>query len=398
MQLRVSFTFFLFSTVLAACGAVSAMPRTVVPSAEPILTGTTVIPSSEEVGSKNDVSQILDLALIPTPLPRRLWAGELQLAADVDDIPAIFAEDDFFVNLEDGSREWSDEEMVIGLAINGDVRAYPVRILSNHEIVNDMVGGQPVAVTWCPLCFSAITFDRVVDGKVHTFGVSGFLYYNNLVMYDHRTNTLWSQMLAQGIKGAQRGQFLAILPSFMSSWGEWKTSHPDTRVLSAVQMGNDIDIVDPYVGYYGSGSAGITGWANPNELLGPKELVVGLVAGASARAYPSQLLQELLVINDSLDNFPVLISFDEGHGTTHAYHAQVAGQILSFIPGPEPGMMVDEQSGSIWRIGPGIAIEGPLEGEHLERVAAPLVFWFAWSDIHTNSDVYAAGPEEGNID
>jgi hypothetical protein len=326
---------------------------------------------------------------IPTPRARRLWAGELQLAADVDDIPAIFAEDDIFVDAEAGSREWLDEELVIGLELNEDVRAYPIRLLSLHEIVNDTVGGRPVAVTWCPLCFSAIVFDRRVDDKELTFGVSGLLYFNNLVMYDHRTETLWSQMLGEAIKGALRGDRLEFLPSLMTSWGEWKRRHPVTKVLSAEAMGRNADeIIDPYVGYYTSGAAGVTGWANESELLKAKELVAGVQVGEEARGYPFEIVHSNGLINDRLNDIPLLLAFIHDLETVAVYRAEANGQALTFSDGSEPGLMRDDQSGSLWEVQTGQAVDGPLAGSNLPRLAAPLVFWFAWSDIHTNSDVY----------
>ncbi|MCP4423440.1 MAG: DUF3179 domain-containing protein, partial [Chloroflexi bacterium] len=235
---------------------------------------------------------------IPTPTPdplvpprRRLSAGELQLAADIDDIPAIMATDDLFVSAESGSVSWLDEEMVIALELNGDARAYPVRLLSLHEIVNDTIGGRPVTITWCPLCFSALAFDPVVDGRPLTFGVSGYLYKDNLVMYDHQTNTLWSQLVGQAIRGALRGEQLQALPLIMTSWGEWKKLHPDTRVLSARQMGRQDEIIDPYAGYYVSGAAGFSSDLERNETLPAKSLAVGLLAGKETRAYPLATLR-----------------------------------------------------------------------------------------------------------
>jgi hypothetical protein len=127
--------------------------------------------------------------MTPTPLAaspiRRLQPGELLLAADTDAIPAIMAQESFFADA--ASTEWLEEEYVIGLALNGEARAYPIRLLSSHELVNDTVGGQPVLISWCPLCFSAVVFERMVEGRELTFGVSGMLYRDNLVMYDHQT-------------------------------------------------------------------------------------------------------------------------------------------------------------------------------------------------------------------
>ncbi len=395
--------FFLLVLILAACsvgqGNQSEQPKTTIEeSNETVVVAAEVEPIAtpdqnealESTSKKPTKEPEQESEVVPTRRPRRLRAGELQLAADVDDIPAIFAEDDIFVDVVTGDEEWLDEELVIGLEFNGDIRAYPVRLLSLHEIVNDTVGGQPVAVTWCPLCFSAIVFDRNVDGKELTFGVSGFLYFNNLVMYDHRSNTLWSQMLGEGIKGAFRGERLEIFPSLMTSWAEWKEIHPDTLVLSAVAMGRNDEVIDPYAGYYTGGGIGVTGWANPNDLLDPKELVVGVEIGDATRGYPLRLISEVGVVNDELNTTPLVLVFDPALDTATIYRAEVDDTKLSFIATDYLGLIQDEQTGTLWEIGTGLAVDGQLAGSRLARIAAPLVFWFAWSDLYPESDVFGS--------
>jgi hypothetical protein len=166
-------------------------------------------------------SQPLTQEGIPTSTPRpyRLLPGELILAADDGDIPAIFADDTLFVNVEHGNLEWLADETVIGVTLNDESHAYPIRLLSLHEIVNDEISGHPIAVTWCPLCYSAIVFSRVVDEQILTFGVSGYLLKNNLVMFDVQSNTLWSQLYAQGLRGAYSRQRLELIPSTFTTWG-----------------------------------------------------------------------------------------------------------------------------------------------------------------------------------
>ncbi len=323
------------------------------------------------------------------PPSYRLQPGDLILAADIDDIPAIFANDDLFVDAETGSQEWPAEELVIALEINGDARAYPIRLLSLHEIVNDVVGGKPVAVTWCPLCFSALVFDRVVDREL-TFGVSGYLFKENLVMYDHQTNTLWSQLLAQGIKGGLTGEHLALVPSVITAWGEWKEAHPTTRILSADRLGRMAsEIIDPYAGYYTAGGAGLTADAAADTRLPSKALVVGVVFEKEAQAYPLQRVADERLINDRVGDIPVLLIFDEALEAVIVYRARVEGQELTFVLDEPAGFVRDEQTGSRWESRTGRALDGPLEGSALARLSAPLVFWFAWSDIHPATDVYA---------
>jgi len=313
--------------------------------------------------------------------------GELKLAADEDAIPAIFADDSIFVGAKTGDGEWADNEFVVGVEINGDARAYPIRLMSQHELVNDNIGGQPVLISWCPLCFSAIVYDRLLEREM-TFGVSGYLYFDNLVMYDHQTNTLWSQLLGQGIKGAMRHEQLQGLPSMITTWAEWKQLHPDTRVLSAVQLGENPEVVDPYNNYYQNGVAGITGQAVEDGRLSPKTLVIGLTAGKITRAYPLEQLRESALLNDTLGNTPLLLLYDEAAKTAVVYQRD-EGQVFVL----ENGRLQDTATGSTWDAKTGTAVDGELRDQQLTRVSAPLVYWFAWSTLHQGSSIFPTQDE-----
>lgn len=323
-----------------------------------------------------------------TPRPYRLQPGELLLAADYDDIPAIMAEDSLFVPAAQGSAEWADQETVIGVELDGHARAYPVRLLSLHEVVNDNIAGRPIAVTWCPLCFSAIIFDREVNGRELTFGVSGYLLKNNLVMYDHQTNTLWSQVLAQSIRGPLRKNWLTVLPSMLTSWGSWKDLYPETEVISAERLGRSSeDIIDPYAGYYTSGAAGFGG-GESDPRLEPKSLVVALSRQDVSRAYPLDGLKKVHLLNDRIGEVPVVLLYNSEFQAVRVFRRDPSGEILSFAPAEQAGLHRDDRTGSLWDLWRGTAIEGSLEGSELELISAPLVFWFAWSDLHPQTEVY----------
>lgn len=326
---------------------------------------------------------------IATSRPYRLQKGELVLAASPGDIPAIFADDSLFISAQAGDEEWDDKELVVGVEINGDARAYPVRLLSVHEVVNDVVGGQPIVVTWCPLCFTAITFNRVLDREL-TFGASGYLFKNNLVLYDHQSNTLWSQALGQGIKGAYSKDRLEILPSILTSWEKWKAIYPQTRVLSWVQMGKRADeVIDPYVGYYTSGAPGLGGQDKLDDRLATKSLVVGMQVAKITRAYPLDLIKEEQLINDVVDVLPIILVYNESFATVFVYDRRVDDRILTFVLDIQIGYFRDTETLSLWDEMTGIAIEGELAGFELTRLASHMVFWFAWSDIHQETEIYA---------
>ena len=323
----------------------------------------------------------------PTPSIRRLQPGELVLAADTDDIPAIMAQETFFAAAT--TSEWLDAEYVIGLSLNGDARAYPIRLLSSHELVNDTVGGQPVLISWCPLCFSAIVFERKVDGRELTFGVSGMLYRDNLVMYDHQTNTLWSQLLGQSLRGALRQQRLTIVPSMITTWAEWKRLYPGTKVLSAEQMGLYEDgLIDPYAGYYTSGAAGLAADVTHAADVPAKALVIGLQVGADLRAYPLALLSEEGLIEDELGGVPLLLVYDAPLQVVKVYQRNINGRELTFAAATTLHTLQDTQTGSTWDWRTGQATTGELAGVTLTPYPATLTFWFAWAGIFPETDVY----------
>lgn len=146
-----------------------------------------------------------------------------------DCIPSI--EDPEYVEAEQAADFLGEDELVIAMAHNGDKRAWPIRILDFHEIVNDTIGGDPVAITWCPLCGSGLAFERKVDGEIVEFGVSGLLHDSDLVMYDRTSNSLWQQITGEAVMGPALGQKLKEVPATITEWSTWKASHPDTRIM-----------------------------------------------------------------------------------------------------------------------------------------------------------------------
>ncbi|PIV33627.1 MAG: hypothetical protein COS34_06710 [Lysobacterales bacterium CG02_land_8_20_14_3_00_62_12] len=206
-----------------------------------------------------------------------------------DCIPAI--DDPQFLPAAKADRLAADD-LVIGIAIAGAVRAYPTFILDHHEIVNDTVAGTPVAITWCPLCGSGLAFERVLDGKPVQFGVSGLLHESDLVMYDRASNSLWQQVSATAIAGPRRGQKLARFPVTMTTWGEWLGAHPDTQVLSTA-TGHDGDYSNktPYADYVRSDRILFPVQRN-SQLSSPKTVVYGVQLPTGAVAVTEALLRD----------------------------------------------------------------------------------------------------------
>jgi hypothetical protein len=207
-------------------------------------------------------------------------------------------------------------------------------------------------------------------------------------MYDHQTNTLWSQLLGEALRGAQRGTQLNFFGSTLSSWGEWKVAHPETRIVSAEKLGQRADeIIDPYNGYYVSGAAGFDTGSERDDSLNAKQLVVGLVLGKEALAFDLITLSEVVVINAAIETEPVAVFYDTGFTSGHTFLSTVGDQVLTF-DSAESTTVRDRETNSEWDIRTGQAISGSLAGERLTRLSAPLVFWFAWTDVYPGTRLY----------
>jgi len=205
-----------------------------------------------------------------------------------DCIPSIDAPN--YVPAEDAGHV-ADDDMVIALSLHGESRAWPARILDRHEIVNDTIGGVPIAITWCPLCGSAVGIEREVDGEVTEFGVSGVLYNSDLVFYDRNSNTLWDQIEARGIVGPKTGKQLRLVPVTMTTWSRWRKAHPETLMLSA-DTGFDRDYsADPYARYRGSAGLMFPVSAE-DDRIHPKSVVYGFDVDGMRIAYAHALLEQ----------------------------------------------------------------------------------------------------------
>ena len=215
---------------------------------------------------------------------------------------------------------------------------------------------------------------------------------NAVVMYDHQTDTLWSQFLSRGVKGPLANTDLEIVPSIQTTWEQWLQLHPETLVLDKRGRYQR----DSYEGYYRGSSAGILGEANQDRRLPGKELVLGMVLEDSATAYPFSAIARQRVINDVFRGEAVVVTFDPRSETGAIFNGMIEGRSLTFRPVPDSGeavlLMEDQQTGSTWQAITGRAISGPLTGSALERLPSHYSFWFAWSDFHPDTELYEATP------
>jgi len=276
----------------------------------------------------------------------------------------------------------SDDDLVIGVNINGEQKAYPLFIMVWHEIVNDEVGGVPVAVTYCPLCFTNQVFDRTVDGKITEFGTSGKLYNSNLVMYDRNTDSQWSQALGIAITGEMTESHLKRIPFDVARWSDWKSLYPDTLVLTTDTGFFRAYGSDPYGDYY-IDSRIIFPVENKDDRLFLKEKISGFDNGIH-KAYKLSDIEKNKVINDDVgDKKIVLISLYPE--MARAFTRIVDGQILEFEY--SNGQIIDIQTKSTWNFD-GESIEGQLKGKKLQREVYNPGFWFEWVAFHPETLLY----------
>ena len=234
-------------------------------------------------------------------------------------------------------------------------------------------------------------YSREIQGREHTFGVSGKLIMNALVMYDHQTNTLWSQFLRKGVKGDLEDVELDVIPATQTTWETWKELHPDTKVMRTGGLGG----YDNYAGYYHNNQPGVIGQKNVDDRLATKSLVLGVDFDGTAKAYATADLLNHPVINDTVGGKAALVYMDGATGTALVFDRRVDGRELNFSLQGEPNgiltKLVDDETGSVWSAFSGFAVEGELAGARLERLPSHLSFWFAWNDWYADTELFT-GP------
>lgn len=297
-----------------------------------------------------------------------------------DGIPSI--DDPKFVAVSD-SEFMSDSDIVLGLDINGETKAYPLFIMVWHEIVNDKVGDVPVSVTYCPLCFTNQVFERIIDDQEVEFGTSGKLYNSNLVMYDRLTDSYWSQALGLAIAGELTGSELKRVPFDVISWRDWKDMHPDTLVMTTETGHLRAYAVDPYGDYYKDPRI-IFPVDNKDDRMHPKELIIGFHENDVYKAFKQIDVESANVINDKVDDKSLLL-VSLFTGNARVFDRIVDDKVLTFDYTDDT--IVDLETESQWNYD-GLAISGSMEGTQLVRVPFDPGFWFEWVAFHPNTEVY----------
>ena len=319
---------------------------------------------------------------------RAVNLAEIRSVIPPDAIPAI--DEPRFLTLEEASDWLSAEAPVIAFERNGDARAYPLEILTWHEIVNDVVGGEPVIVTYCPLCNSAIAFSRLVDGEERTFGVSGSLRRSDLIMYDRETHTLWQQLTGEAIVGQHTGVQLEFLPAQLVSFEEFRAAFADGAVLSR-ETGHARNYGENPYPLYDSTGRTFFPVGEFSDQLSAKERVLALEIAGETVAFPFSALSDLVVIEAEVGGEAVVAFWQPGQvsalddafiigsrnvGSAGAFSPLLDGERLRFES--REGAITDVATGSTWDV-LGRAVEGALAGSQLTPLVSGNHFWFAWA-------------------
>ena len=269
------------------------------------------------------------------------FPGGLQWPISRDGIPPIY-EPTFVTGTGTG---WATEDLVIGVVVGTEAKAYPVGLLAAREIVNDWIDGTPVLVTWCPLCGTAIAVDRTVDGEPTLFGNQGALWGNAMTWWDHRTGSIWSQPIARAIAGPLEGRRLEIITSTLTTWGVWRGAHPETLALEGPT--------------YPAGTA-------------LDELAIVVELGGSTTAYAIPLLLDAGVVNDQVGDVPVAVVAPAPDREWVVFSRAAAGHVLTLEY--DDHVLVDVETATTWDPITGESTGGLLAGERLLRLPASTVF------------------------
>ena len=233
-------------------------------------------------------------------------------------------------------------------------------------------------------------YSREIEGQLYTFGVSGKLFGNVLVMYDRETHSLWSQLLSEAIEGELKGTGLELLPAWLMTWEEWKARNPQTLALVKGDEGSR----DPYVGNDEGQQAAVLGEGGIDAHLPVAQFVTGVELEGEAVAYPWSVLSLEPVVNDQIGGTPVLVVFAADAATGAVFHRTLEGRPLTFsLSDPETLTLTDVETGSRWAGLTGQALEGSLTGKQLDPIQSTDSFWSEWMERYPETRLYAPGGE-----
>ena len=310
-----------------------------------------------------------------------------------------------FVSIADAETwDWmTPTHPVAVLALKGEARAYPLGILTMHEVVNDIVGGEPVLVTYCPLCYTSIGFKRTVDGKPLVFGTTGNLKNSNLLMWDDQTESWWQQATGEAIIGDMAGKRLEFLPVFTTSLAEFKEVYPSGKVLSRDSVSFEYRAyygLTPYIGYDAPNNHPFLYQGRVDQRLSPMERLMVVERGQAVMAFPFTYLAQQRVAQTTIEGQPVVVFWEKGTlsaldkqeieqskdvGSAGAFDSTVEGKVFTFRA--EGEAIKDQETGSTWTV-LGKAVSGPLAGTQLRPLGGKDGLWFVWVAFRPDIQIY----------
>ena len=404
----------LISTALASCGGDSAPTGSIGGRgtgagdvASPVDGTATGAPESAFAQAQTGGNFLNDFDTVIQNTFRSLAPDQIPALTDPTMVPATGSDASYV----------TDEELVLGIVVNGEARAYPHQIGWWHEIVNDVVGGQAVVVSLCPLTTTGMVFDGQVDGDRLTCGVSGFLFNNNLVMYDRRdplsSSTLYPQMMGVAVAGSRANQALSQMPVIETTWRYWKRLFPSSTVvgviqseasrfspatnLTARQFPESRYLRYPYDNYRSPQTNPLINAFprlndNPTaQIFENKDMVHGVRFGEIAKAYPFKLMGEEMVLNDTVGETDIVVSYYAAEQLATSFFRTFEGQKLTFekVSSTDslfPFLLRDLETTTTWDL-LGRGVGGPNIGKQLTQVPAKNAFWFAWATFWQNTGI-----------
>ncbi len=292
------------------------------------------------------------------------------------DAPAFASADEVKVDPDD---------KVLAVRIGQLARAYPIRTMGYHHIVNDTLDGVPIAVTYCTLCHTGLVWSRVIDGKTLHFRLAG-INNGNALLRDEETSSIWQQSTGEAIFGRLKGRQLEMVPSDELTFALWRKEQPEGQVLKPDA---------PYVAEYDPKdwerhvAATRTVVDTSKSGVGPHQLMIGVTVAGQSKAYPIEAILAAKLIQDRIDGFPVIVAVGPDGASIRAFEASMASNNLNLTFAGAEGetVMRDAQTGSGWNF-QGCAVEGKLAGQCLKKIDAHKDFWFDWMNHHPESGVY----------
>jgi hypothetical protein len=265
-------------------------------------------------------------------------------------------------------------DLVMGMEINGERRAYPIGLMRRYEIANDTLGGEAIAVTFCPSCNTGLSFSRMVEGQALVFDFSGMTLDNAMVMKDRQSETLWSQVQLQAVEGAMAGTRLELLASNQMTWQEWASQFPDTTL-----------VIDPRAPMKETSLVPVV----PSGPMVDPEAYHGYVAGVAredvAMAFPLDAVSQEGVVNSEIAELPILLVAGTETGAVTVWNRSVEGQVLTFTR--QGDQLMDEETQSVWNPDTGVAESGTMQGTTLTVADVWICDWRGWLDAYPGTSL-----------